>query len=301
MREKSERMKSLNGSLTRRRFLQLMGTGLALTATGGAGYVYASRIEPELLAVEHIHLSLPRLDPTFDGYRLIQISDVHMDHRHMTRDRLLGIVSLINAQQPDFVVVTGDFVTRGNAAVYADSVVTPLRELRTRDGAAAILGNHDHWAGAFAVRQMIADADLIDVNNGVHTIRRGGAQLHIAGVDDIWENQQRLDRVLDALPSDGAALLLAHEPDFADESAATERFDLQLSGHTHGGQCVLPGGAMPILPELGHKYPSGLYQVGDMWQYTNRGLGMTWFPQVRFNCRPEISVFTLRSGMQQAV
>ncbi|MBE0690846.1 MAG: metallophosphoesterase [Anaerolineae bacterium] len=294
-------MKNPNGYMTRRRFLQLAGAGLALTATGGAGYVYASRIEPERLAIEHISLRLPHLDPAFDGYRLIQISDVHMDHRHMTRDRLLGVVSLVNAQQPDFVVVTGDFVTRGNAADYADSVVIPLRELRTRDGAAAVLGNHDHWASASAVRQMIADAGLIDLNNRVHTKVRGGAQFHITGVDDIWENHHRLDRVLDALPLDGAAILLAHEPDFADESAATARFDLQLSGHTHGGQCVLPGGAMPILPELGHKYPSGLYRVGDMWQYTNRGLGMTWFPQVRFNCRPEISVFTLRAGRERAL
>ncbi|MCC6614858.1 MAG: metallophosphoesterase [Anaerolineae bacterium] len=286
--------------MTRRKFLQLTGAGLALAATGGAGYVYASRIEPERLVVEHISLSLPRLDPAFDGYRLVQISDIHMDHRHMTRDRLLGIVSLVNAQQPDFVVMTGDFVTRGKAADYAESIVPSLRELRARDGIAAVLGNHDHWVSAAAVRQMISASNLIDLNNRAHSVTRGGAQLHISGVDDVWENQHRLNQVLDALPADGAAILLAHEPDFADESAATERFDLQLSGHTHGGQCVLPGGGMPILPELGHKYPSGLYQVGDMWQYTNRGLGMTWFPQVRFNCRPEISVFTLHSATQPA-
>ncbi|MCA9903159.1 MAG: metallophosphoesterase [Anaerolineae bacterium] len=289
-------MRNPDSSITRRRFLQVLGAGVALTASGGAGYVYASRIEPEMLVIEHIHLRLPRLDPAFNGYRLVQISDIHMDHRHMTRERLLGIVSLINAQQPDFVIMTGDFVTRGKATDYADSVVLPLRELRAREGVAAVLGNHDHWTGAHAVRQMISASGMIDLNNHVHTQVRGGAQLHIAGVDDVWENQHRLDKVLDDLPADGAAILLAHEPDFADESAATGRFDLQLSGHTHGGQCVLPGGRMPILPVLGHKYPSGLYRVGDMWQYTNRGLGMVWFPQIRFNCRPEISVFTLQAG-----
>jgi uncharacterized protein len=283
-------------SFSRRRFLQLSALGAGMALAGGAGWVYANKIEPDMLAVEHVALRLPRLHPAFDGYRIVQISDIHMDHKHMTRERLSGIVSLVNAQQPDFVAVTGDFVTRGRAQDYAPSLVTSLRELAARDGAAGVLGNHDYWTGAGIVRDVIADSGMIDLNNNAHTIRRGDAELHIAGVDDVWENHHRLDRVLDKLPSTGAAVLLAHEPDFADDSAASGRFDLQLSGHSHGGQCVMPGGAMPILPALGQKYPSGLYQVGDMMQYTNRGLGMVWFPQVRFNCRPEVTVFTLSVG-----
>jgi len=283
-----------NGRMTRRGFLKLAGAGLALASTGGAGLVYANRIEPEMLAVEYVSPQLSRLHPAFEGYRILHISDIHMDHRHMTRERLMGIVSLVNAQQPDFVAITGDFVTRGKTETYRDSLIAPLSQLTARDGAGGVLGNHDYWTGAAGVRDVIRQAGLIDLNNRVHTLQRGDAQLHIAGVDDVWENQQRLDRVLDALPATGAAVLLAHEPDFADDSAASGRFDLQLSGHSHGGQCVAPGGYMPLLPELGRKYPSGLYQVGDMWQYTNRGLGMVWFPQVRFNCRPEITVITLR-------
>jgi hypothetical protein len=116
--------------------------------------------------------------------------------------------------------------------------------------------------------------------------------LHIAGVDDVWEEHARLDMVLEQLPADGAAILLAHEPDFADESAATGRFDLQLSGHSHGGQVIYPFGGPPILPTYAKKYPVGRYQVSGMIQYTNRGLGMIP-PHVRFNCRPEITVFTL--------
>lgn len=283
-----------NGKINRRRFLQLAGAGLALGATGTAGLLYAARVEPSWLEIEHVMLKVARLEPEFDDYRVVQISDIHMDHRHMTRERLLGIVSLVNAQQPDLIAITGDFVTRGQAAHYKTSLIEGLQGLAARDGVAAVLGNHDHWVGARGVRDIMAGSNLIDLSNRVHTLVRGGAQLHIAGVDDVWENKHRLGSVLDALPARGAAILLAHEPDFADESAASERFDVQLSGHSHGGQCVLPGGVMPILPELGHKYPSGLYRVGKMWQYTNRGLGMVWFPQVRFNCRPEVTVFTLR-------
>ncbi len=268
-------------------------TAAVAAAAGLAGVTYAGLIEPERLAVEQVALRLPRLDPAFHGYRLVQVSDIHFDHRYMTRERLLGIVALVNAQHPDLIAITGDFITRGRAADYLPDLDAALGELRAPDGVAAILGNHDYRVGARAIRETLQRRQIIDINNGVHTLVRGGAQMHIAGVDDIWENRHRLDLVLDRLPRDGAALLLAHEPDFADESAAAGRFDLQISGHSHGGQCVTPTGFAPILPELGKKYPAGLYRVGDMWQYTNRGLGMVWSPQVRFNCRPEITVFTL--------
>jgi len=108
--------------------------------------------------------------------------------------------------------------------------------------------------------------------------------LHVAGVDDVWERQDRLDLVLKATPEAGAAILLAHEPDFADVSAATRRFDLQISGHSHGGQVIIPLRGPPLLPRYAKKYPMGLCQVGSMMQYTNRGVGMVP-PRVRFNCR----------------
>jgi predicted MPP superfamily phosphohydrolase len=90
------------------------------------------------------------------------------------------------------------------------------------------------------------------------------------------------------------AILLAHEPDFADTSAATGKFDLQVSGHTHGGQVVVPFLGPPVLPYLGQKYHTGLYKIGNMFQYTNRGVGMNRLA-VRFNCRPEITMFELES------
>jgi predicted MPP superfamily phosphohydrolase len=102
----------------------------------------------------------------------------------------------------------------------------------------------------------------------------------------------RLYLLMKSLPQDGAAILLAHEPDFADVAAATQRFDLQISGHSHGGQIVLPIIGPPMLPEFGRKYPSGLYNINNMLLYTNRGVGVTTV-NARFNCRPEITIFTL--------
>jgi predicted MPP superfamily phosphohydrolase len=177
---------------------------------------------------------------------------------------------------------------------YTKGLPGVLRLLTPRDATLAILGNHDHWTDARLIRQLIREGGAIDICNAVYTVRRGNRQLHIGGVDDIWEHKDDLPTVLKALPGDEAAILLAHEPDFADTSAATGRFDLQLSGHSHGGQVAIPLFGPPILPRLGQKYPNGLYQVGSMFQYTNRGLGVV-SPRVRFNCRPEITIFTLES------
>jgi hypothetical protein len=260
---------------------------------GLGSLAYARDVEPRWIAVTPVHLKLPRLDAEFDGYRVVQISDIHMGG-WMSRGRLGEIAATINRQSPDLVVVTGDFVTYKPQKFAAD-IAAALSTLRPCDAALAVLGNHDHWTNAGIVRQIIRDSGMIDVSNAVHTVRRGRAMLHIAGVDDFWVGKADLERVLKRLPPLGAAILLAHEPDFADTSAASGRFDLQLSGHSHGGQVIIPLLGPPVLPPYGRKYPVGRYQVGDMIQYTNRGVGMV-HPQVRFNCRPEITVFTLEAA-----
>ena len=193
----------------------------------------------------------------------------------------------------DLIVITGDFVTDLFHRTPTD-LTTNLSKLKAKDGVFAVMGNHDYWSNIKTIRQILASSGIIELKNKVHTLQRGPASLHIAGVDDYWENRARLHDVLAQLSPDGAAILLAHEPDFAVISAESGRFDLQLSGHTHGGQVVLPGIGPLVLPMYGRKYPLGLYQVGEMLLYTNRGLG-TARPQIRFNCRPEIAMLTLHA------
>lgn len=279
---------------SRRKFLKLTLAGTFATAgMGVGGYAYARDVEPRWVEVNPLTLQLPRLTPDFNGYRLVQISDIHMG-TGMTSDHLAYIVDLVNAQTPDAVAITGDFVTHGDLGPLMPALIAPLRRLQAADGIFAVLGNHDHWTDPNAIRAMLVQSGVRDLSNGVHTLSRGGESLHLAGVDDYWERQDKLDDVLAALPADGAALLLAHEPDYADISAATGRFDLQISGHSHGGQFVIPFVGPPVVPTYAEKYPLGRYQVGDMIQYTNRGVG-TINPALRFNCRPEITVFTLET------
>jgi predicted MPP superfamily phosphohydrolase len=248
-------------------------------------------MDPEKI-ITRLTLELPNLHANFNGFRLVHISDIHFDG-WMNRRRLEDIIYLVNDQQPDLVVITGDFISHLGDHHETD-LSAALGQVQARFGAAAVLGNHDHWTDPQMVRRVLKASSIRDLSNRFITLDRDGAQLHIAGVDDIVEQLDRLDLVLKSLPETGSAILLAHEPDYANISAACGRFDLQLSGHSHGGQVVLPLIGPLYLPRFGRIYPSGLYRVGTMYQYTNRGLGMTGF-HLRLNCYPEVTVFTLQS------
>lgn len=286
--------------LTRWDFLKVLGVptlNFVLVAIGGAGYGYL--MEPNWIKVETIRLTLPRLSRKFSGLRLAQISDIHMGG-WMNLERLQRVAELIKTEEPDLLLITGDFVI-GRTAIdishqTAQDLIAVLSGLSKSFPTFAVLGNHDYWTDVETVRRILSASGIVDLTNTVFTLKREEDSLHLCGVDDIWEGDVRLDDVLAKLVDDSTAILLAHEPDFADTSAATGRFDLQLSGHTHGGQVVLPLIGPPILPYLGRKYPLGLYKVGEMFQYTNRGIGMARLP-LRINCPPEITVLVLESAI----
>ncbi len=281
---------------SRRDFLKTAGYLALLSFGAGVGGLrYGMLVEPEALEVKQVELKLPRLSPQFSGYRIVQLSDLHMGG-WMNGVRLRKVVDMVKEQQPDLVVITGDFfngpVWNKNLIRAADEFVAELSPLTADFTVLGVLGNHDYWSNADEARKALKRSGVVEIGNGFYTIEREGRELHIAGVDDIWYGHDNLDAVLSGLPGTGEAILLAHEPDFADTSSKSGRFGLQLSGHSHGGQIVLPFIGAPVLPRLGEKYPAGLYKVGDMWQYTNRGVGMADL-FIRINCPPEITVLTL--------
>lgn len=285
--------------VTRRDFMKLSGmTILSFLLAGVGGLGYASLIEPGWLDVELIKIKLSRLSPKFSGLRIVQISDIHIGG-WMNQERLMQVIDVVKSQTPDLIVMTGDYVIghnwHGDLNATLSILKNELSRLTSQYLTLSVLGNHDYWLDAATVRAALQDCGVIDIGNNVYTLESGGAEFHIAGVDDSYVNRDDLNLVLEKLPKEGASMLLVHEPDFADRSAETGRFDLQLSGHSHGGQVVLPIIGPPILPKFAKKYPMGLYKIKEMYQYTNRGVGMT-NPTVRFNCRPEITVFTLESA-----
>jgi uncharacterized protein len=271
-----------------KRFLKFLIIGFLILV---CAIVYVRKIEPNWVDITQVSVTIPQLGAEFEGYKIVQITDVHADN-WMNADRLSRLVATVNRQAPDLIAMTGDYVTKG-AEEFAPTLQA-FDGLKAKDAVLAVLGNHDQWTDAALLTQALQNAQVEVLKNAIHTVQRGTARLNIAGVGDVWSGQADLPGVIQQMPTLGPAIMLAHEPDFADETSATGRFSLQLSGHSHGGQVHLP--LVPrVVPRMAEKYPSGRYQVGELVQYTSRGVGMV-HPRIRFNCRPEVTVLTLHSA-----
>jgi predicted MPP superfamily phosphohydrolase len=285
--------------VTRRRFLQL-GAGVAATGALALGEdsVILEPNHPVLIAHE---IRLPRLPAAFDGLTIAQLSDFHYDERSAVP--IQAAIEVVNNLRPDIVVLTGDFATvplfhrEFHTAKSAAKAVEPcaglLSQLRARLVIVSILGNHDVAADAHRIIQTLDAHGLPVLRNRSISIEQKGERIWLCGLDSVWEGDPNMNLALRGVPSDELVVLLVHEPDFADK-AVRHPVDLQLSGHSHGGQIWLPGIGAPWLPMYARKYPRGMYRIGALTLYTNMGLGTIRLP-IRLNCRPEITLFTLRS------
>ena len=252
--------------------------------------------------IVEVNVEIKDLDPIFHNYKIVNLSDLHLG-QWLTAEYLEGVIDIVNRQEPDMVALTGDYVSYVLEDV-AEDLERCLSMIEVKDASLAVLGNHDHWNGAEEIRQILKNAGIIDISNDVYTISKEDgketANLHIAGVDSMKLNKEDIDAVMLKIPEKGPAIMLAHEPDFADIAATTGRFALQISGHSHGGQFIIPGLKTTILrSDCCRKYPVGEYQVGDMVQYTSKGLGTNIF-WLRINCAPEITIFKLKSPEVEA-
>ncbi len=252
--------------ITRRGFLKWAG-GALLGGAAGAGYV--TQIEPEWLTVERQLITLPQLSASMDGFKIVQLSDFHL-FPYTDLALIEKTVAKTNALNPDLVVLTGDYVLETAASIF--DLAPTLAKLNPRHGIFAILGNHDHWTDAQVVKQGLAEQGIELLHN--KGVLLNESQLYLAGVDDLWSGEPDVEAALDGWREDVPTLLLAHEPDFADDFLTDGRIQLQLSGHSHGGQVRLPGYGPIVLPTHAQKYHNGLYQVGQGHVYTNRGIGM---------------------------
>ncbi len=275
---------------TRRNFL---GAGLTTLAGAAGTFTYARTIEPHWFDVVHLDVPLKKLPDAFAGFTIAQISDIHFGP-YMGPAEIEPSIDAILALDADVIVITGDIVSRIEHGE-PDMIVQSLSRLRARHGVFAILGNHDWWSGASAVVEALRGAGITVLSNRSHPLQRDGQTLYLAGVDDVWCGKHDLTRTLAGIPPVAAVVALVHEPDYADVVANDARVILQLSGHSHGGQVRVPFVGGIWYPPWARKYPCGIYHLGDLALYTNRGVGMaSW--QVRFACRPEVTLVTLKSA-----
>jgi uncharacterized protein len=287
--------------VTRRRFLQA-AAGVAAAGAVALGED-GTLLEPNLPVLIAVEVVLARLPVAFDGFTIAQLSDFHYDV--FSTIPIRAAIEIVNNLHPDLIVLTGDFVTvppyhrrfpsvAKRAARTAEPCADLLKQMHSRVGSVSILGNHDVDAGASIIIDTLDSHGLPVLRNRSMPIERGGSRIWLCGLDSVWEGNPDMDLALRGVPSEEMVVLLVHEPDFADE-AVYYPVDLQLSGHSHGGQIWLPGIGAPWLPAFGRKYPRGLHRIGPLTLYTNMGLGTIRLP-IRLNCPPEVTLFTLRSG-----
>jgi uncharacterized protein len=292
IQQNNVREKFSSPPISRRKFL-------GLSAVAGAGALAADGIllEPNLPRLVQKDIVLSRWPARLDGFRIALLSDFHYDPVFSLHP-IRTAVEMINGLGPDLIVLTGDFVSAppvgrsAKAAAAAEPCAQLLAGLHAPHGVWAVLGNHDVVTDWRRVVNALRTARIQVLQNASAAIEKDGGRFWLAGVDDVLEQRADLQRTLQAVSAGEATVLLAHEPDYADY-VANYPVDLQLSGHTHGGQIRLPFMRPLYLPELAKKYIIGMHQIRALTLYTNVGIGTVGIP-VRINCRPEVTLFTLR-------
>lgn len=260
---------------------------LALSATL-VGY-FNARCPPRVVEID---VPIAGLPAPLDGFSIAQISDLHVGAT-IKRAYVEAVVERLNALQPDLVAVTGDLVD-GSVAQLGPHIA-PLAAMRARHGVYAVTGNHEYYSGAAAWIAEFGRLGMRVLMNEHVVLDHDGAALVVAGVTDYsagqFDEAQRSDpaRAVQSAPAGAPRLLLAHQPRSA-TAAAPAGFDLQLSGHTHGGQFW----PWNLFVRLQQPYTAGLHRLGRMWIYTSRGTGY-WGPPKRFGAPSEITLLRLRA------
>ncbi len=286
--------------LSRRNFLKKGIRWTFYTAlTSGLGYYYARYIEPKLLTTAYHTISSPLIPKSFNGVKIVQFSDLHLGYNY-TLEQLEVLINKINTEQPDLVFFTGDLMDDQRTYTRTNEIAPVLKRVQAPLGKFAIYGNHDHGGyGTEVYEQIMTEAGYEILLNSGKTIKLvDGSQIAVLGIDDLMLGKPQIEKTIQLAKQNIYTILLLHEPDIAPRIAAYP-VNLQLSGHSHGGQVQIPFIGPVITPPLAEKYVEGFYKLNgksgnELLVYVNRGIGTTRVP-FRFLARPELTVFTLQA------
>lgn len=282
--------------LNRRSFLKrIFGSGIALFGVGGGTYHYAHNIEPTTLQITEELIASQNIPTTFNDFKIIQFSDTHIGF-HYSFEQLQNLVKSINNQNPDLIVFTGDLIDEPQTFELTQQLINILEKLHAKHGKFWIYGNHDHGGyGTDMVKDIMHQSGFQLLKNSHMNIEVEDESITLVGVDDLILGSPDLQLALTDTNPERFTILFAHEPDYAD-TAKNYPVDVQLSGHSHGGQVRFPFIGHLYTPIYAEKYIQGKYVFddGDFLLYVNRGIGTTRLP-FRFLCKPEIHLFTLRN------
>jgi uncharacterized protein len=263
-------------NLNRRKFLKLGICGGMGALACGYGVYGALQIE-----VNTYKIPVPHLPMSFNDFTFVQLTDIHYGFG-IPLSVVERVIHQVNLIKRDAIVCTGDYIHGGGSARETDTLWSRLKTLKAKNGVYSVLGNHDHMFSNGYHSLSCLEKSGQSVRHGAVPIVRGDDRVWIGGAGDMWHDDLGIDEAFKNTPSDECKILLSHHPGAADTEFET-RVDLMISGHTHGGQIIIPpfGSTM-----------SGLQEKSGVSVYISKGIGWYFVP-IRINCAPEISVLKL--------
>ncbi|WP_371925828.1 metallophosphoesterase [Halobacillus sp. A5] len=281
--------------MTRRSFIKkMLYSALGFLGLSGGGYYYARYIEPDMLTRQTHTWVHPKIPEAFNQIKVVQFSDIHLGF-HYSMNQFRNLIRKIKEENADLILFTGDLVDEPQRYNFTSEIPALLEELEAPLGKYWIYGNHDHGGyGTDKLESVMSNGGFKLLKNEVTEINRDGDSILLAGLDDIMLGSPNVGGTLNQLNEDTFSILLVHEPDIADR-VKDYPVDVQLSGHSHGGQVRIPLLGALITPPYAEKYVDGKHLISDqLTLYISRGVGTTRMPY-RFLCKPEYSVYTLDS------
>lgn len=256
---------------------------------------YAYFIEPRRLVINEQGLNVPNFSPDLTGLKIVAISDIHGGSNHVTEEKLRQLVLLANAEQPDLIVLLGDYVSETkfkgkDLRMPIETIGHNLRGFNAKYGTYAVIGNHDWWWGEQQVRAEFEAAGIKFLENEIAEIEINGQTLHLWGIEDYWRARRvPLAETFDKVSERKNIIAITHNPDSLLKTP--EGITLMIAGHSHGGQVRLPiVGAQAWVND--RRFMAGEVVLDGKHLFVTSGVGCTG-PQIRFGVPPEIAVLTL--------
>ncbi|MDQ6786219.1 MAG: metallophosphoesterase [Acidobacteriota bacterium] len=256
--------------------------------------VYSYYIEPSQLIVHEENLKIPHWNAKLDGFKVVAISDIHGGSHYITEEKIREIVRLANEQNPDLIVLLGDYVSQktgihSELKMPSETIAANLKGLQAKYGVYAIIGNHDWWFDEKKMRVELEGAGIKVLDNEVVPVQVSDEMINLWGIEDNWKNRQVPIEAFNRIPVKENIIAITHNPDSLLKAPA--EISLMLAGHTHGGQVKFPVyGAIAFVNDK--RFMAGEVVVDGKHVFVTTGIGTTG-PPIRFRVPPEIAVLRL--------